>query len=214
MSSDPLLERLRRDITNGTFQPNERLIEADLVNRYETSRAALRNAFVALEKERLLEREPNRGARVRSIPLAEAIEATEIRALLEGFCASLAAQHVTESESAELRRIVEEMRAHVAGDDSVGYAEANERLHRRIYEIARHRTATETLDRLHLLTIRHQFSVQFLPRRPAQSLPEHEAIVRAIVKNDARAARIAAEKHVSSVIGALQQVSRLTGIGR
>lgn len=106
------------------------------------------------------------------------------------------------------------MQKAVASSDVVGYSSHNERLHRRISEIARHATAVRLLDNLHHLSVRYQFSVTLLPGRPAVSLPEHRAIVKAIVGHDPDAARRATTKHLLSVIEALKEVSRKTGVGR
>src|SRR5512132_1694874 len=93
-------ERLYQAILRGDFQPNERLVEMDLVQLYNVGRAAIRTALARLEQDGLVEREPNRGARVRAISEEEAIERTEARAVLEGLAARYAARNVTDADIA------------------------------------------------------------------------------------------------------------------
>src|SRR6202521_283331 len=57
--------KLREAIVDGRFQPNERLVEADLARTFRAGRTASRAALVRLDQEGLVERPPNRGARVR-----------------------------------------------------------------------------------------------------------------------------------------------------
>src|SRR5450631_3594292 len=59
--------RLREAITGGRFQPNERLVEAQLVDLLGPGRSSIRAALVRLDQEGLVTRQPNRGARVRLI---------------------------------------------------------------------------------------------------------------------------------------------------
>ena len=85
---------LREAIVSGEYAPNQRLIEADLSATYGASRAAVRTALLELSAEGLVDRLPNRGSRVRAIPLAEAIEILEVRMNLEGLCAAKAAANI------------------------------------------------------------------------------------------------------------------------
>jgi DNA-binding GntR family transcriptional regulator len=71
-----LLTALRAAILRGEYAPRQRLIETELTERYATSRFVLRNALNRLASEGLVEFQPNRGARVREISVAEAIEIT------------------------------------------------------------------------------------------------------------------------------------------
>src|SRR5688500_5121965 len=95
--------RLREAITRGDMPPGHRLVEADLAEAFGVSRSAVRLAIDALIAEGLVERIPNRGARVRTVSVAEAVEITECRMVLEGLLAAKAAERVTEAEVDRLR---------------------------------------------------------------------------------------------------------------
>ena len=68
-SRTAVVDRLREDIQHGRFHPREHLVEADLATYYGVSRSAVRAAILLLSTEGLVERQPNRGARVRSVSL-------------------------------------------------------------------------------------------------------------------------------------------------
>ncbi|HEY0000244.1 MAG TPA: GntR family transcriptional regulator, partial [Actinoplanes sp.] len=89
---------LRAAILRGEYAPRQRLIEAELAERFATTRFLLRNALNRLATEGLIELQPHRGARVREISVDEAIEITEIRRAVEGLVAARAAQCVTDDE--------------------------------------------------------------------------------------------------------------------
>lgn len=202
---------IREAILSGRFVPNQRLIEADLSEEFAASRAGVRAALAELAGEGLIERVQNRGARVRAVSLAEAVEISEVRMVVEGLCAAKAAARATAADTAELRKIGEEMRAAVASGDVLGYSRLNELLHRRVREIGGQRTAAGVLERLRAQNVRHQFRLAVHPGRPQTSLPQHLDIIEAIAAGDPDAAERAARAHLRSVIETLPEVERGTG---
>src|ERR1700722_4631843 len=106
-------QALRAAILKGEYAPKQRLVEIDLCERFGTSRFILRSALQELSAQGLVEFQRNRGARVREISLAEAIEITEVRILLEGPPTARAAERVTKSQATMLRGIIKDMRSAV-----------------------------------------------------------------------------------------------------
>lgn len=198
-----VVDAIRGAIISGDFSPGQRLVEAELTERFGASRAAVRDALVQLDGEGLVERIQNRGARVRAVSLEEAVEITEIRMALEGLCAAKAAGRATESDHAELRGIGERMRDAVGSGDVFGYSDLNKELHALLLTISGQRTARTVLDRLRGQNVRHQFRLATQPGRPQISLPEHLAIIDAVCAGDAEAAEQAMRAHLHSVLDAL-----------
>lgn len=196
---------LREAIVSGEYAPNQRLIEADLSATYGASRAAVRTALLELGAEGLVDRLPNRGSRVRAIPLTEAIEILEVRMSLEGLCAAKAAENITETEIAEFATLRADILA-AAESDLFEYSRLNQQLDRRIREIAQHPTAVAILERLRAQGVRHQFRLAFYPGRAAVSAPEHAAIIDAITRRDAAEAEAATRMHLRSVVDALSSI--------
>ena len=65
MSHASVHDELRAAIATGAILPNERLIESELMERFEAGRPAVRIALVRLEQEGLVEQERGHSARVR-----------------------------------------------------------------------------------------------------------------------------------------------------
>jgi len=201
-----VLDALRAAVLDGEFAAGQRLVEVDLCERFGCTRFAVRAAIPVLASEGLVEVQRHRGARVRVIPLAEAIEITEVRQLLEGLTAARAAQRVTGAEAAALQQIIAEMHEAVSAAGLLRYSEANGRLHALIREISGHATATAIIERLRAQLVRHQFALSLVPGRPAISLAQHERIVAAIAARDPAAAEGAMREHIASVIEALRSL--------
>jgi DNA-binding GntR family transcriptional regulator len=207
----PVAARLRDDILEGAFPPGERLIELQLTERYGVGRAAIRAALVELDAEGLVQREANRGATVRRITVAEAVEITEARAALEGLIARLAAERATEAEREGLNSLLDEMRAAVEADEKVAYSKLNRTLHATLRQIARHRVADDLVANLRNRAAHHQFRLALMPGRAAESLAQHGAIVAAVSAGDGLAAEDAMRAHLASVIDVLRQWETFDG---
>ncbi|MEV0479084.1 GntR family transcriptional regulator [Streptomyces sp. NPDC050508] len=210
--SASVVEAIRAAIVSGDYVPDQRLVEADLSERFSVSRGAVRSALLQLDNEGLVERVPHRGARVRAVSPAEAIEITEVRMAVEGLCAAKAAQRVAEAEIDELREIREQMIAAVGTGAVMAYSGLNNRLHRRIVEMSGQGTAGSVIKRLRGQSVRHQFRLALRPGRPYVSLPEHLAIIDAIRSRDPVAAERTARSHLGSVIEALRDASAPTAL--
>ena len=169
--------------------------------------AAVRAALARLEMEGLVERERYRGARVRLISEAEAIEILEVRAALESLAARYAAQQVAPLESDQLCGIIAEMERRIAARDLLGSSELNSQLHGSILQISRHTAAIRLLEMLKPQQVRYQYRTILVPGRPEQSLCEHRAIVEAVTSHDADRAEQAMRRHLNQVAEALRQVA-------
>lgn len=204
-----LTDRLRQDIVAGNLVPHQRLIEADVAEAHGASRGEVRLALNELITEGLVERIPNRGARVRKVSLEEAIEITEVRGAVESLCARKAAEKVTAEQADELRRIGAAMQEAVDRGARDEYSNLNQKLHTLILEIADQQTAAQTIARLRGQAIRYHFQISTRPDRPQVSLPQHQAIIEAICARDPQAAGAAMQAHLDSVTEAIASSRQL-----
>lgn len=198
-------DRLREDILGGVYPPGERLVELQLTKRYQVGRAAIRSAIVELDKEGLVTREPNRGATVRKVSVAEAVQIYEARSALEGLLARHAAINATEQDIDQLRSIIIRMKEAAEQKDPRTYSELNREFHREICRASRHEVTSNLVQTLRNQAEHHPFRLAVVQGRPEDSLPEHEAIVDAIVEKNADAAEKAMVRHTSSTIDLLRQ---------
>lgn len=202
-----LVSQVRDAILSGDLSPGQRLVEAELTDRFGATRGAVRQVLVQLEGEGLVEREHNRGARVRSISLEAAIEITEARAVLEGLCAAKAAARATSAEREGLRSIGDRMRVAVEGGDVMAYSSIAQEIHTRVRELSHQATVATLLERLRYQSVRFHFSVALLPGRPAIGLQEHLDVIAAIADGTPDAAESVMRNHLMVVIDSLQELA-------
>lgn len=199
------LERVRSAIILGELPPGSRLIETELAEEFETNRTYIRSILLVLESEGLILRDRHHGARVRRVSLRTALEVTQVRGVIEGFCAAQAALRMSTDRKAVLRRICTDMQEAVARDNFLEYSNLNHRLHGTIQDYAENEIAKELLEKLRGRSgVSHQFHLAFQPGRAAVSLQEHLDIAKAVMKSDPEAAEASMRAHLLSVMKALE----------
>jgi len=137
-SSLPTLvqQELERIILSGGLPAGSKLNEAAIAERLGVSRGPVREAFRALEESGLVRLEKNRGVFVRRIPVEEADEIYELRAVLDEFVGRRLAQTATPNHVRELSARVDRMEKAAAKGDVDAYLAANVDFHDRLVELA------------------------------------------------------------------------------
>ena len=211
--SDQLAARLLAQIERGTLKPGDRLpTEAQLSSEHGVSRSVVREAVHQIKSRGLLRSRQGSGVFVAAAPVHQALafdprvlesidavlEVVELRRVLEGEMAALAAQRASRSQVTGLRRAVKAIdEAATAGRDGVDEDLA---FHRAIGQ------ATGNLQFGRMLAFLEQYLREAMrvtkgneARRDdflQQVHREHLAIVDAIAAGDAGQARRAAVDHL------------------
>ena len=179
---------LERMVLTGELAVAEKLDEAALALRLGVSRGPVREAVRALAETGLVRLEKNRGVFVREISVAEADEIYEVRAAFDQMAGRKLAAAIEPAQLAELRALVERMRAAAEKQDLDAYHGANLRFHDALVEFAGNAKLLQMYRRLvNELSLfrRHTLAV---PERLPKSTLEHRKILQAIASGDADAA--------------------------
>lgn len=196
---------LRNRILDGALAPGQRLIESELMAATAVGRSTLREAFLLLEAEGLVELRHQRGAIVRQLSRTDMRELFQIRASLEGLAAGLAAARV---ECDGHRQWLRAMRAEWSGDavrsNELAHMERNVPLHDGIVSMSGNARLVRTLKPLQIPGYRLQF-LRLLDRAQREvSVREHLAIIDAILAGQAARADRLMRAHVARA-GALAE---------
>src|SRR5215218_11453127 len=113
---DSLTEAIRRRILDGDLEPGTPLREEALSRDYDVARHSLRSALRTLQGEGIVQIEPNRGARVKSLSPEDVRGLSELRIALEVEAARMALKRgggrLPRSVHAALERLVSACRRH------------------------------------------------------------------------------------------------------
>jgi GntR family transcriptional regulator of vanillate catabolism len=200
------LSGLRDLILAGEVQPGERLSEVALAERLSVSRTPLRAALQRLEQEGLVALIPSGGYAVRSFSRQEVIDAIELRGVLEGTAARLAAERATTPERIEaIRDVVADLDTVLAAEPSAmdfeRYEALNGMFHRLLWDLAGSDLLRREIERMTSLPfaspnafVNTESDVPAFYRSLVVAQAQHKAIISAIeLREGARAEALARE---------------------
>ena len=199
MANDPhpadVYQLILDAIDGGELTGGARLVETELAERFGVSRTPVREALKRLEAQGVAAVEGRRLV-VATLDHDQLGELYEVRGVVEGLAARLAARHAAPEEIAVLRGMVEADRA--LADRPSELARANKRFHRQMHRASHNRYLNRMLqDMRRSLALLSSTSLA-VPGRGVESIAEHDTLIRAIEARDEDAAEAAARQHISN----------------
>jgi phosphonate utilization transcriptional regulator len=192
-------QEIERRILQGELAPGAKLIEAELAAGLGVSRGPVREAFRMLEEAGLVRQEKNRGVFVRDIPLDEAAEIFELRAMMDEAVGRQLAQTIAPDQLKLLRAMADAMDKAVRAGDGPACHLLSLDFHDKLVEFAGNRKLTalyrRLMNELSLFRRLHGLDAARLP----VAAGEHRALVKAIASGDADAAARAMREHAVRV---------------
>jgi len=196
-------ERIRGRILDGTLKPGERLVEDRLSAELGVSRVPVREALRGLSAEGLVTLLPRRGATVIEVTPETVAELVEVRALLEGLNARLAAQRHDPEIVAQLRDTLARGNAAARTGTTEELAHLNAEFHERLAEASRNSVLSEVMR-----SLRQRTSIAFAINgraRAREDWDEHAGILAAVIAGDDELAALLASRHVQNAAAAFAQ---------
>ena len=193
-------EEIRAMILGGRLRPGERLVEESLSGELGVSRVPVREALLALSAQGLVHIEPRRGATVAAVTPKIVAELVEVRALLEGLNARLAAQRHDPEIVAELRDTLKRGNAAAQSGTREELANLNAECHERLAEASRNSVLSDVMRGL-----RERTSLAFAINgrdRAREDWAEHSGILAAVIAGDSELAALLANRHVHNAAAA------------
>jgi len=195
-------------VLRGDFRPGERLSEVPLATRLGVSRTPVRLALERLALEGLLITSDAGGFTVRTYTIVEIWDAIELRAVLEGTAARLAAERLIDlGELKPLRACCDEIDALAVQNTPAGeqqfnfllrYSDLNDKFHAALVDLSRSTMVKSTLARLHSIPFATPSAARIpgaLQTTLATGLEQHHAIIEAIANKDGARAESVAREH-------------------
>ncbi len=195
---DDATQSLREAILGGRFTGGARLRQEALADRLGISRTPIREALGRLEHEGLIELLPRGGVRVTVLNADEAVGLYELREVLDGLAARLAAGRADAVALARLERPLARMAECAERRDSRPWFRVHVSFHEEIVRMAGNRPLGRLVS-LVRLSIRHFHPLLLkTPTRLEDAYREHRAVFEAIAARDAEAAERLARLHIAN----------------
>ena len=201
-----LVARIRDGIRRGDLEPGRRLSEPEFAKIFDISRQPVREAFLLLAKEGLVEIRPQRGTYVRKISLQHVRQVRFVREAIEADIVRLAATQLKESQVSDLR-VNLAAQARCSDLEIDRFIELDDQFHQYLasgigqshaWSIVENQKTQ--LDRVRFLSLRH-FPTDAL-------LEQHTEIVDAIADRDAPRAEQTMRAHLNMVVSDLEIIAK------
>jgi DNA-binding GntR family transcriptional regulator len=189
-------ERLRDQIVTLRREPGSLLDEAELMRTLGLGRTPIREGLQRLAREGLVIIRPRRGIYVANLNLTDLQQIFELRQVLEGYAAALAAERATEADLGALEASLEPLKQNPDPNDTQTYIEIDTAFHRALARSAHNTYLEDNLSRMYNLNLRlWYFSLSKIgPMREA--IEQHRTVIEAIKCRDVHIAEAAVRKHI------------------
>lgn len=196
---DEAVKALREAILKGRFQPGERLLQTRLAEMLGISRTPIREALQWLEREGLVRRAGRQGMVVAQLLAKDIEDMYDVREVLDGLAARLAAQRASPSQLAALRRSIDKMAGYAEKGEPQKWLQTNQSFHDTLARAARNERLMRTLSAVHT-SLHLLFPFVWSQRdRPALAYREHLQIYEALVAREPEEAERLARAHAQAV---------------
>ncbi|HJS31530.1 MAG TPA: GntR family transcriptional regulator [Alphaproteobacteria bacterium] len=192
------IEAIKSGIFEGRYAPGQRLIEADLTRELSVSRGPLREALGRLVADGLVDIEPYRGAIVSRPSRDDVANTLQLREVLEGLAARLAAERIEIGDNRN--RLMAERDAIAksdAGREVATFMSDNERFHGLVLELSGNPQLARLVSQMQLPTLQTAFFRMIDQKVRSNSLAQHGEILNAILAGDGNAAERAMRTHIA-----------------
>jgi DNA-binding GntR family transcriptional regulator len=189
-SSEFAYRLLKQKILDSDYPPGEHVLEQDVAAELKLSRTPVREAFVRLEQEGLLEIVPRHGIRISVLSPSDMRELYEVLTALEPAAVELLARRrPSDQELAPLVSACDAMEATLASKRLKAWAAADEAFHYNLAQLCGNRRLAAIIMTMWDQAHRARMFTLALRPLPKRSTEEHRAVVDAIRVGDVTEAR-------------------------
>ncbi len=188
--------QLKSMILDQNLKSGSKIYQEKLAENLVISRTPLVNALKKLEQEHLITAIPRKGFYVREFSKEEMVYIFELREVLEGLAARRAANRISASQINKFQDLFKGLKTSEASGSVEKYATEDRRFHHFLIKIGSNDHLSNMLETYSVITF--SYLVKFrggLVRPPRETLPEHLAIIEAIIKKDPEMAEQAVRLH-------------------
>jgi DNA-binding GntR family transcriptional regulator len=133
---------------------------------------------------------------VANISITDLQKIFEVRMILEGFCARLAAQRITDEQIAHIEETLQDLEQMQSGDIEA-LMSIDERFHESLYQAADNEFLAEALDRLYTPSLRLWHLVLDRLSDVREAIEQHQGIAEALKAGDGARAEALVQQHIT-----------------
>ncbi|MDJ0829743.1 MAG: GntR family transcriptional regulator [Desulfobacterales bacterium] len=195
-------QSLRNRIITSSLSPGQRLYEKELMQAYQIGRTPLREIFLQLQEEGLIEIIPQVGTQVATIEIMEIRDVIEVRRWLEQLVGQLAADKITPGQIVQLKTIIREVEAldrqNKATIDTLNHFDTQ--FHTILYQATQNKTLQEMLPKLLIKITRFWYYIGFQLTEFLHHFDDLKEVIVALENRDAARVQKALNVHLDHFV--------------
>jgi DNA-binding GntR family transcriptional regulator len=196
------------------LKPGVPLVESELAQQLGISKTPVRTALQDLERDGLVTKILYKGTYVAGITRRDIREVFQLRAVLEGFGARLAAPVISDDELDRAADLLDSMDAALEGGQRALASKYGTQFHYLILQSADNERLKHIWHNLDDHTQRFRYMSDQISGRLEKSVGEHRRILEALVRRDAELAEQRLREHLQSVLEELSAEQAPEGSGK
>ena len=213
-----VFEALREKIQADFWRPGERIYtETELAAAFNVGRSTVREAINLLKAGNLVYTVPGMGTFVSNHPahipeparlnpenIRDVLQVMEFRVGYEPYCASLAAQRISDAETEELTACVNRQEANVMSEENPAeFAEMDTTFHSLIANATRNTLFIHSFELIREHLLKQQVLSASYAERRGKALQYHRQIIQAFRERNSRQAELVMREHVNETKNAI-----------
>ncbi len=198
--ADGAYSEVRQMIMHGTLGPSTIVRETELARRLGMSRTPVREALLRLQTEGLISSVAHGGYVVIEVSPCDLVNVYEVRSVLEGLAARLAASRASRTDHAELEELVEQMQIAIAHSDDAELAKLNSRFHEAIANASQNSMLLSMLGNIRSIFEHFRLAALVYPGRRDEAHNEHREMICLLKARDSDGAERIAREHVKRAL--------------
>jgi DNA-binding GntR family transcriptional regulator len=194
---ESLYQVIRQKVLDLELDPTQPINEKALVRETGGSLTLVQQALERLAEEGMVVRQRRRWHVARAATASTMREIFEVRTTLEGMCARLAADRITDEEIQRMEQLLHDFERVIREGDNKALLAVDQKFHKLLYESSGNRFLARALEEMYSLIYRLSYFALDRMGSVRSSVEEHGEILQALKARDGRAAEQHIQHHIT-----------------
>jgi DNA-binding GntR family transcriptional regulator len=190
-------QHVRQMVLNLELDPTQPIDEKLLVRGTEGSAQLVQEALRRLAEEDVVVKRRGRWYVAPAATASIMREISEVRTTLEGMCARLAAERISEEDIEKMEHLLVDFERVFREGDNQALLALDQKFHRLLYEASGNRFLARALDEMYTLIYRLSYFALDRIASVRSNVEEHRDILQALKAGDARTAERVIQRHIA-----------------
>ncbi|MGL5522894.1 MAG: GntR family transcriptional regulator [Aeromonas veronii] len=207
--SQQIYQYLRKEIVECMILPSTSLSEKDISSRFSVSRQPVREAFIKLSENGLVQILPQRGTFVKKISLKKVIDGRFVRAAIERCVVVQACKLISPIQISLLEHNLDRQALAVQNDRLSEFLALDDEFHKMLAESANCPFAWEVIENIKTTMDRVRYISLSQASHPSSLLEQHKKIFLSIKEKKTEVAEIAVQEHLDQIVSTIEAIGRV-----